>query len=112
MPEACRSESVKQQVDLIREELAGKSTLLPGGLIKKSELLALQRAEANLIGEIGRLGGDVGDAKARIARTEKRSRAYAPLRSRTRSSSCTRSAPNLPTCASACARLEGVLEQD
>jgi HlyD family type I secretion membrane fusion protein len=65
-----QEQSVKQQVALIREELESKSTLLPGGLIKKSELLALQRSEANLIGEIGRLGGDVGDAKARIARTK------------------------------------------
>ena len=64
-----QEQSVKQQVDLIREEFASKSTLLPGGLIKKSELLALQRSEASLLGEIGRLGGDVGDAKARIART-------------------------------------------
>jgi membrane fusion protein, type I secretion system len=64
-----QEQSVKQQVDLVREEYAGKSTLLPGGLIKKSELLALQRTEASLMGEIGRLGGDVGDAKARIART-------------------------------------------
>ncbi|HET9716532.1 MAG TPA: HlyD family type I secretion periplasmic adaptor subunit [Pseudolabrys sp.] len=61
--------AVRQQVHLIREELASKSTLLPGGLIKKSELLALQRTEAGLMGEIGRLGGDMGDAKARIART-------------------------------------------
>ena len=62
--------STKQQVDLIREEFASKSTLLPGGLIKKSELLALQRTEASLMGEMGRLGGDIGDAKARIARTK------------------------------------------
>jgi len=62
--------STQQQVDLIREEYASKSTLLPGGLIKKSELLALQRTEASLMGEMGRLGGDIGDAKARIARTK------------------------------------------
>jgi HlyD family type I secretion membrane fusion protein len=62
--------STQQQVDLIREEFASKSTLLPGGLIKKSELLALQRTEASLMGEMGRLGGDIGDAKARIARTK------------------------------------------
>jgi HlyD family secretion protein len=65
-----QEQSVRQQVDLIREEFASKSTLLPGGLIKKSELLALQRSEANLVGEIGRLGGDIGDARARIARTK------------------------------------------
>jgi HlyD family type I secretion membrane fusion protein len=64
-----QEQSVKQQIALIREELESKSTLLPGGLIKKSELLALQRAEAGLAGEVGRLGGDVGDARDRIART-------------------------------------------
>ena len=40
------------------------------GLIRKPELMALQRAKANLNGEIGRLMGEIGDAKERIARTE------------------------------------------
>jgi HlyD family secretion protein len=64
-----QEQSVKDQVKLIKEEIEGKQTLLPKGLIKKSELLALQRAEAGLAGEIGRLGGDMGDAKERIAKT-------------------------------------------
>ena len=64
-----QEQSVHQQVELIREEVASKSTLLPGGLVEKSEVLALQRTEASLVGEIGRLGGDIGDAQARIART-------------------------------------------
>ena len=40
------------------------------GLIRKSEVLALQRARANLQGEVGRLTGEIGDSKERIARSE------------------------------------------
>jgi len=66
---AVQTQSVQKQAELIREELAGKRTLVPGGLIRKSELLALERAKAGLGGEIGRLAGDIGDAKERIARS-------------------------------------------
>lgn len=62
-------EATKQQLALIDEEHEGKSSLLSEGLIRKSEVLALRRAQANLQGEIGRLNGDIGDAKERIART-------------------------------------------
>lgn len=61
-------EAVKDQLLLIDEELEGKATLLKGGLIRKSEILALRRAQANLRGEIGRLTGEIGDARERIAR--------------------------------------------
>jgi HlyD family type I secretion membrane fusion protein len=57
-----------QQIELIDDELGGKNTLLQTGLIRKSEVMALRRAQANLQGEVGRLVGDVGDAKERIAR--------------------------------------------
>ena len=59
---------VKRQLSFIHEELEGKSELLKGGLIRKPEVLALQRASANLDGEIGRLTGEMGDARERIAR--------------------------------------------
>lgn len=62
--------AVERQLQLITEELAGKAELLPNGLIRKSEVLALERAQANLQGEIGRLKGDMGDAKEQIARTQ------------------------------------------
>lgn len=62
-------EATNQQRALIEEEHEGKNSLLSGGLIRKSEVLALRRAQANLQGEIGRLNGDIGDAKERIART-------------------------------------------
>jgi HlyD family secretion protein len=62
--------SVKQQIEYFEEELEVKQQLLKRGLIRKSEVLALQRARANLHGESGRLAGDIGDAKERIARSE------------------------------------------
>ncbi|SIP88749.1 HlyD family type I secretion periplasmic adaptor subunit [Bosea sp. TND4EK4] len=60
--------SVQKQLQLIREELAGKTALLERGYIRKPEVLALQRNAANLEGELGRITGDIGDAKERIAR--------------------------------------------
>jgi HlyD family type I secretion membrane fusion protein len=62
--------SVERQLDLVAEELRSKQALVPKGLIRQSEILALQRGEANLQGEIGRLNGDIGDAKQQIAKTE------------------------------------------
>lgn len=59
---------VQRQLGLFQEELDAKSTLLKGGLIRKSEVLALQRAYANAEGEIGRLTGEMGDTRDRIAR--------------------------------------------
>ncbi|MBA5775981.1 HlyD family type I secretion periplasmic adaptor subunit [Stappia sp. F7233] len=61
-------EAVRSQLALIEEELQGKTSLLKSGLIRKPEILALQRAQANLQGEIGRLTGEIGDARERIAR--------------------------------------------
>jgi HlyD family type I secretion membrane fusion protein len=60
--------AVERQVQLIGEELKSKSELLPNGLIRKPELLALERAQANLTGEIGRLTGEMGDAREQIAK--------------------------------------------
>ena len=57
------------QVELYQQELDAKLYLLKGGEIRKSDVLALQRAKANGEGEIGRLDGDIGDANERIART-------------------------------------------
>jgi HlyD family type I secretion membrane fusion protein len=62
--------SVERQLQLIGEELRSKSALVPKGLIRQSEILGLERGEANLRGEIGRLGGEIGDAKEQIAKTE------------------------------------------
>jgi HlyD family type I secretion membrane fusion protein len=55
---------------LFEDELKTKSSLLDQQLIRKSEILALQRSQAGLSGELGELLGRIGDAKARIARAE------------------------------------------
>ncbi|WP_349371523.1 HlyD family type I secretion periplasmic adaptor subunit [Salinarimonas sp.] len=60
--------AVREQIAFFEEELADKEQLLSQGLVRRPEVLALQRARSNMHGEIGRLIGDLGDAKERIAR--------------------------------------------
>ena len=55
---------------LFDEELKAKSPLIEHQLIRKSEILALQRSEVGLQGELGDLLGRSGDAAERIARAE------------------------------------------
>lgn len=62
-------EAIQRQGQLIKEELAGKQALLERGYIRKPDVLALQRLAANLQGEVGRITGDIGDARERIARS-------------------------------------------
>ncbi len=64
-------EAVMRQLDLFTEELSAKTILLEKAMIRKPEVLALQRAQASAQGEIGRLDGDIGDAQERISRIEK-----------------------------------------
>jgi HlyD family type I secretion membrane fusion protein len=52
------------------EELKSKKSLLEQNLIKKSDVLALQRSEAGVAGELGELLGRIGDANERIARAD------------------------------------------
>lgn len=65
-----RIASIKTQLRLVNEELAGKAELYQKGLIRKPEYLALQRLQANLNGEIGRLEAEVGDSRERITGAE------------------------------------------
>ncbi|GEP54693.1 HlyD family type I secretion periplasmic adaptor subunit [Reyranella soli] len=60
--------NTERQAALFTEEIDSKSQLVNSGLIRRSELLTLQRAHAGSSGEIGRLLGEVGDARDRIAR--------------------------------------------
>lgn len=62
--------STEQRQKLFTEELRDKAALLERQLIRKTEVLALQRAEASLGGELGELTGRTADAKERIARAE------------------------------------------
>ena len=69
-----------EQIAFFEEELADKEALLAKGLVRRPEVLALQRARSNMRGEIGRLVGDMGDAKERIARGLEQINALAPRR--------------------------------
>jgi HlyD family type I secretion membrane fusion protein len=61
-------DSVKQQGALYQEEIDAKKGLLARGMLKRSEMLALMRARVAVDGEIGRLTGDIGDTREKIAR--------------------------------------------
>lgn len=61
-------EAVVRQIKFFEQELEGKNYLLTSGLVRRTEVLAVQRAHANAQGEIGRLDGDIGDARERISR--------------------------------------------
>jgi len=64
--------SSSARLALFQEEIADKRTLLDRQLIRKSEFLALQRAEAGISGELGELLGRIGDARERIARANQK----------------------------------------
>ncbi|GAB1716838.1 MAG: Type I secretion membrane fusion protein, HlyD [Nitrobacter sp.] len=61
-------EGVRRQIALVEEDIKTKEHLLAAGLVRKPDVLLLQRNQANLEGEVGRIMGDIGDAKERIAR--------------------------------------------
>ena len=61
-------DAVRRQIVLLDEEIVTKDRLVQAGLVRKPELMVLQRSKANLEGEVGRIIGDIGDAKERIAR--------------------------------------------
>jgi HlyD family secretion protein len=65
-----RAEATRARMALFREELTDKSSLLDRQLTRKSEVMAIQRAEAGLSGELGELMGRVADARERVARAE------------------------------------------
>ncbi|MGF6173545.1 HlyD family type I secretion periplasmic adaptor subunit [Ensifer sp. 4252] len=63
-----QQESFTKQLDILNEERAAKSKLVQGGLTKKSELMALDRAAADAMGEIGRLDAEVKESLSQIDR--------------------------------------------
>lgn len=62
--------AVGQQLALIKEELAGQQSLLDKGLAQASTVLALQRAEAQLLGQAGELESSKAQAEGRITEFE------------------------------------------
>ncbi|NVO58044.1 HlyD family type I secretion periplasmic adaptor subunit [Rhodobacteraceae bacterium B1Z28] len=62
--------SLRRQVDLIQDELEDQQSLFSRGLTPVSRVLALQREEASLTGEIGRLEAAVARLRGQIAANE------------------------------------------
>jgi HlyD family type I secretion membrane fusion protein len=62
--------SHRSRLALFQEEINDKTGLFERQLVRKTELLALQRAEASISGELGEMLGRIGDAKERIARAD------------------------------------------
>ena len=67
-----QADSTLRRSAIFNEELRDKTTLLNKGLTRKTEVLALRRAEAGLGGELGELNGRIADANERIARAYQR----------------------------------------
>ena len=63
-------QAIEQRLALFSEELKDKKALLDRQLARKTEVMALRRAEADLSGTRGELLGRIADFKERIARAE------------------------------------------
>ncbi|WP_299758563.1 HlyD family type I secretion periplasmic adaptor subunit [uncultured Boseongicola sp.] len=59
--------SFEKQLTLIEQELADVQSLFDKGLVETTRLLALQRQQASLEGEIGRLTSSIAESAARIS---------------------------------------------
>lgn len=59
-------EATALQLDLLREELADKNILLQKGLMRKTEIKAIQRAIAEATGQIGRLSAETSETYSQI----------------------------------------------
>lgn len=62
-------DGVRRQISLVEEDIKTKEHLLAARLVRKPDVLLLQRNQANLEGEVGRIMGEIGDAKERISRS-------------------------------------------
>lgn len=63
-------EASRRQLALIEQELVGQQKLYDQGLAQLNRLLALQREEASLQGEVGRLTASIAEARGRTAEIE------------------------------------------
>lgn len=63
-------QSLEHRIGLFGDELKDKQTLLDRQLARRTDVLAVQRAEAGLTGQRGELLGRIADSKERIARAE------------------------------------------
>lgn len=65
---AAQIKATRSRLGLFEEELKDKNTLLEKQLVRKTEVLALQRSEAGLSGELAGLQARAADAMERISR--------------------------------------------
>jgi HlyD family secretion protein len=65
-----QAESTKRRLALFAEELRDKQQLLAQQLVRRTDILSLQRSEAALTGELGELTARVADARERTSRAE------------------------------------------
>ncbi len=65
-----QEESLVIQLDLIEQQLTSQQTLLDQGLSQASTVQGLQREQARLIGEIGKLAASKAEAAGRVTETE------------------------------------------
>jgi membrane fusion protein, type I secretion system len=65
-------QSTKDRIALFVEELKDKDSLLGQQLVRKSDVLALRRAEASLGGDLGEFLGRIADSRERIAQANER----------------------------------------
>ncbi len=63
-------QSLEHRIGLFGDELKDKKALLDRQLVRRTDVLAVQRAEAGLAGQRGELLGHIADSKERIARAE------------------------------------------
>jgi HlyD family type I secretion membrane fusion protein len=63
-----QANSTRQRMALFGEELRDKQRLLDQQLARRSEVLAIQRSEAGLTGELGELMARMADARERMSR--------------------------------------------
>jgi HlyD family type I secretion membrane fusion protein len=65
-------QSTKDRIALFAEELKDKDSLLGQQLVRKSDVLALRRSEASLVGDLGEYLGRIADSKERIAQANEK----------------------------------------
>jgi len=65
-----QARATEERLDLFGQELKDKSELLERQLVRRTEVLALRRAEAGLAGELASLQARAADARERVSRAE------------------------------------------
>jgi len=65
-----QAKATEERMDLFAQELKDKADLLERQLVRKTEILALRRAEAGLSGELASLVARAADARERVSRAE------------------------------------------